>query len=146
MLTVRDSWGHFHTLLYFSISLRAGAKPFCFYRPCYGMMIVTILESTDKILRCYHSNGFLWQNVCMVIPILSDFTERNLTFFFNFFFRNFFGVRGLKGLKKIGNLLYQCLIYNPSLKKNRTKEKNQWYSFLNYRTHYTILRISRSIK
>ena len=40
VLTVRDSWGLFHTLLYFSISLRAGAKPFCFfYWPCYGMII-----------------------------------------------------------------------------------------------------------
>ena len=64
----------------------------------------------------------------------------------NFSFRIFFGVRGLKGLKEIGNLLYKSLIYNPSLKKKRKKEKNQWYSFFNYRTHYTILRISRSIK
>ena len=58
----------------------------------------------------------------------------------NFSFRNFFGVRGLKGLKKIGNLLYQCLIYNLSLKKSRARKKNQWYSCLNYRTHYTMLR------
>lgn len=74
------------------------------------------------------------------------FYKKKFDLFCEFFLSDFFGVRGLKGLKKIGNLLYQCLIYNPSLKKNRTKEKNQWYSFLNYRTHYTILRISRSIK
>ena len=100
----------------------------------------TLLESVDKILRCYHSNGFLWQNVCIVIFISLDFTKRNLTFFVNFSFRIFFGVRGFKGLKEIGNLLYQCLIYNLSLKKNGTRKKNQWYSCLNYRTHYTMLR------
>ena len=103
-------------------------------------LFVTLLESVDKILRCYHSNGFLWQNICNVTLILSDFTKRNLTFFVNFSFQIFLGVKGLKGLKEIGNLLYQCSIYNLSLKKNRTRKKNQWYSFLKYKTHYTMLR------
>ena len=74
------------------------------------------------------------------------FYKKKFDLFCEFFLLDFFGVRGLKGLKELGNLLYKSLIYNSSLKKKRTKEKNQWYSFLNYRTHYTILRISRSIK
>lgn len=53
-------------------------------------LFVTLLESVEKILRCYHSNGFLWQNVCIVIFISLDFTKRNLTLFCEFFLSNFF--------------------------------------------------------
>ena len=141
MLTVRNSWGLSHTLLYFSISLRAGAKLFCFYRPCYGKIICYPSWISGKnptmlpfkwisLTECLHSN----------IYFFGFYKKKFDPFLWIFPFEFFLECEALKGL------LYKSLIYNPSLKKKRKKEKNQWYSFLNYRTHYTILRISRSIK
>ena len=101
VLTVRDSWGLFHTLLYFSISLRAGAKPFCFYRPCYGMIIChpSWISGQNPMML-----PFKWISLteCLhiVIFISLHFTKRNLTFFVNFSFWIFLEWEALKGLRK----------------------------------------------
>lgn len=84
VLRVSDTCGLF--LLYFSISLmlELALNPF-FLDYVKERLFVTLLESVNKILRCYHSNGFLWQNVCIVLFILLDFTKRTWPFLWTFF-------------------------------------------------------------
>lgn len=74
-----------HSALFFYLShVRASTKPF-FLDYVKERLFVTLLESVNKILRCYHSNGFLWQNVCIVLFILLDFTKRTWPFLWTFF-------------------------------------------------------------
>lgn len=84
VLRVSDTCGLF--LLYFSISLmlELALNPF-FLDYVKERLFVNLLESVNKILRCYHSNGFLWQNVCIVLFILLDFTKRTWPFLWTFF-------------------------------------------------------------
>lgn len=84
VLRVSDTCGLF--LLYFSISLmlELALNPF-FLDYVKERLFVNLLESVNKILRCYHSNGFLWQNVCIVLFILLDFTKRTWPFLWTCF-------------------------------------------------------------
>lgn len=138
MLTVRNSWGLSHTLLYFSISLRAGAKPFCFYRPCYGKIICYPSWISGKnptmlpfkwisLTECLHSN----------IYFFGFYKKKFDPFLWIFPFEFFLEWETLKGLRK--QVIYYINLWFITLVWRRRERKRRTSGIASLTTGLTIL-------